>query len=263
MGVDWDVKEFFMFVPQTFSHTARWRSIGLFLSICLFLSSIFLVSCSGLNIFGSANASPTAKLTPSQLPLAKLHWCNKSFIIFRDEHAPATVTSAGSTPTTGARATTGATATAGSTVIVSPTVSGPTTVTDWAQVEPNLGFTIFLPATLPQNTCLVSASGTLHDPIFGGSFIIGYLLPDKSPISLSEAPMRTNSRDFQCNSSKGATPQVQKAGSPTPSPTQVPILLCTGARDNTNIVFSARGSETSLKRFFDALQPNIAWVPIS
>ncbi len=276
-----------MSVPQSFSFVARLQHAWLLLSTCLLLSSFFLVSCSGLNFIGSATSSPTAKPTPSQLPLTKLHWCDKPFIVFRDEHAPVTVTPASGTPTTTITPTVKTTATAGSTpgttatasatitptATTSPTATTggpPTTITDWSQVAPNLGFSVFLPASLPRNTCLVSASGTLHDPIFGGSFIIGYLLPDKSPISLSEAPMRTNSRDFQCTSPKGAVPQIPRnsnAGTPTPAltpgPTQVPILLCTGARDSTNIVFSARGSETSLKQFFDALQPNIEWVPIA
>jgi hypothetical protein len=126
-----------------------------------------------------------------------------------------------------------------------------------------------LPATLPPKTCLVSASGTLNDPIFGGNFIIGYLLPDNSPLSLSEAPMRTNSREFQCTPSKGEASQVSQiphrtdSNTPTPTagPTKVPVLLCTGVKDSTSIVFSRSGSEQSLKQFFDALQPNVTWVP--
>src|SRR5258708_38666549 len=108
MGLCWVVKEFVMSVAQSFSFVARWRHAGLFLSTCLLLSSFFLVSCSGPNIFGSAKSSATAKPTPSQLPLTKLHWCNKSFIVFRDEHAPVTTTPASNTPT--ATATAGVTA---------------------------------------------------------------------------------------------------------------------------------------------------------
>ena len=47
------------------------------------------------------------------------------------------------------------------------------------------------------------------------------------------------------------------------SPTQVPILLCTGVKSTTNIVFSSRGNETALKKTFDTLQSNVAWVPTS
>src|SRR5450759_61378 len=275
-------RSFFMFAPQSASFVARWRHVLLVLSTCLLLSSFFLVSCSGLN-FGGGNSTPTAKPTPSQVGLTKLHWCNKPFIVFRDEHAPVTVTPASGTPsasatstsnstpvttvtsvTTVTTVTTGGTPTATATTSPTPTTPGqPTTITDWSQIEPNLGFTVYLPATLPAKTCLVSVSGTVHDPIFGGNFIIGYLLPDGSPLSLSEAPMRTNSRDFQCTSSKGTSPQNPGTPGVTPGPTQIPILLCTGAKDTTDVVFSMKGSEESLKKFFDALQPNVEWAPVA
>ena len=270
-----------MFVSQFLSFVARLRHAWLLTSTCLLLASFVLVSCSGLNFGVSGNTTPTAKPTPSLVTLTKLHWCNnKPFVVFRDEHAPVTVTPANGTPTatvTAAASATGTssstpgaagTATTGGTPTVtattSPTPNGsPTTITDWSQIEPNLGFTVYLPVKLPAMTCLVSASGTVHDPIFGGNFIIGYLLPNGSPLSLSEAPMRTNSRDFQCTSPKGSAPQNSASPGVTPNPTQVPILLCTGARENTNVVFSMRGSETSLKQFFDALQPNVEWVPVA
>src|SRR5437764_6727326 len=252
----WVVKEVFMLVSQSSLLEVRWRFIWLCLSTCLLLSSFILVSCSGVNV-GSSAARPTAKPTIPQVSLSKLHWCNKPFIIFRDEHAPVTLTPGGGTSTATAKATTGSTPAA---------IPSPTTLTEWSQIKPNLGFTVFLPAALPAATCLVSASGTLNDPIFGGNFIIGYLLPDTSPLSLSEAPVRTNSREFQCTSSNEAAPQVPhstNSGTPAPgaSPTSVPVLLCTGVRDNTSIVFSERGSEASLKQFFDALRPDVAWVP--
>ena len=247
-----------MLVPQFSILVLRWRYIWLCLSTCLLLSSFILVSCSSPSVGGST-AGPTVKPTIQQVALSKLHWCNKPFIVFRDEHAPVTLTPGG-TPTVTAKAT--ATATASGTPT---TVPSPTTLTDWSQIKPNLGFTVFLPTTLPATTCLVSASGTLNDPIFGGNFIIGYLLADNSPLSLSEAPVRTNSREFQCTTSKGGASQTAQiprtTSSPTASPTKVPVLLCTGVKDNTSIVFSRSGSEQSLKQFFDALQPNVTWVP--
>jgi hypothetical protein len=256
-----------MFLPRSLPSVAHWRYVGLLVSTCLLLSSFFLVSCSGLNVGGGGGTTtPTASLSPTSTPVAltKLHWCNKPFIVFRDLHAPIVVTPLGGTAT--ATVTSGSTpgATATATTSPTPTSGGPpTTITDWSQIEPALGFTVFLPRTLPEKTCLVSASGTMHDPIFGGNFIIGYLLPDGSPLSLSEAPMRTNSRDFQCTSPKGSAPQNSATPGITPSPTQVPILLCTGAQSNTNVVFSLRGSETTLKQFFDSLQPGVAWVPVA
>lgn len=256
------LRSFFMLVSQSSILVLRWRYIWLCLSTCLLLSSFILASCSSGNVEGGT-VVPTPKPTIQQVALSKLHWCNKPFIVFRDEHAPVTLTPGGtSTVTTTATAGATATATAGST----PTaVSSPTTLTEWSQIKPNLGFTVFLPAVLPSQTCLVSASGTLNDPIFGGNFIIGYLLADNSPLSLSEAPVRTNSRAFQCTSSKGGASQTAQTprttSSPTAGPTQAPVLLCTGVKDNTSIVFSRSGSEQSLRQFFDALQPDVAWVP--
>src|SRR5438477_66657 len=142
----WVVKEVFMLVSQSSLLEVRWRFIWLCLSTCLLLSSFILVSCSGVNV-GSSAARPTAKPTIPQVSLSKLHWCNKPFIIFRDEHAPFTLTPGGGT------------------------------------------------------------------------------------------------------------------SSPTAGPTKVPVLLCTGVKDSTSIVFSRPGSEQSLKQFFDALQPNVTWVP--
>lgn len=249
-----------MFVAQFSSLVMRWQYKWFYLTISLLLSSFFLASCSGLS-FG-VPTTPTATPTPSNMPLAKLHWCNKPFILFRDEHAPVSGTP---TATATAAATAGATATASATPSGSPT---PSTLTDWSQIAPLLGFTVYLPTTLPNNSCLVSASGTVNDPIFGGSFIIGYLLPDKSPLSFSEAPSRSNNIDFQCTSTKsGSTNTTPTPGAGTPaahaSPTQIPILLCTGVKNTTNIVFSSRGNETVLKKTFDTLQPNITWVPAS
>jgi hypothetical protein len=209
-----------------------------------------------------------------------LHWCTKRLMIFRDEGAPVTVTPNLGTPiaTTVATATAsvGGTPTATTTVGTTPTAATTptvgagtsTTITDWTQVQPYLGFTVYLPAMLPSNACLVSVSGTIHDPIFGGSFTIGYLLPDHSSLSLAEAPLRTRSSEFQCSPSTSATPQathIPGKGTPTllPSPTQAPTQICSGARDTTNIYFSARGSTADLQKFFNALQPNVDWIPAS
>src|SRR6266516_3170840 len=182
-----------MLVPQCSVFVVRWRPTWISLALNLCIASFLLVSCSGPSFGGSAGgSSATIVPTPAQLPLAKLHWCNKPFILFRDEHAAVTGTpSATATATTSS--TPAATATASGTPNTTPTTAtsptttptGPTTVTDWSQIKPNLGFTVFLPAMLPRSSCLVSASGTLHDPIFGGNFIIGYLLPNSNTISLS------------------------------------------------------------------------------
>lgn len=270
-----------MLIPKSLLCVVRRRYVWLSWSLCLLLSSFFLASCSGLSVGGnpSSNGTPTS----SQIALAQLHWCGKPVSIFRDEHAPVTITptrgtptatsTPGTTPTTTATSstpTTTKTATVGSTPTATVTAtaipSGPTTVSDWSMVKPQLGFAVYLPPTLPANTCLVSASGTFHDPIFGGSFSIGYLLPNHSPLTFSEAPQRTKGLEFQCNPSGSASPRIpasENSATPSASPTQPSMLLCTGVRDTTNVVFSAQGSATSLKQFFNALRPNVNWVPRS
>jgi hypothetical protein len=222
------------------------RQEWIYLFACILLSSGLLVSCSGLDFPGSQAATVASTATQSAVALDKLHWCGKPLMIFRDEGAPVTVT-----PTVGTKPTATGTATATST---------PTTITDWAQVEPNLGFTVYLPPTLPSASCLTSASGTIHDPILGGSFTIGYLLSDHSSVSLSEAPLRSQNTTFQCTVSPGSG-----GGTPTGTSGRVEaaMQICTGARDTTHIVFSARGTMQSLQQFFNSLQPHVGWLPAS
>ncbi len=219
----------------------------LFIGVCL-------VGCSGLNV-GGASSTPTTKgvtatsASVPQVALADLHWCGKPILVFRDEGA-----SKSSTPTVSGTPTSTETPTTAATPIATPK-----TLTDWNQVEPNLGFTVFLPSTLPQGSCLISASGTIHDPTFGGIFTIGYVLPNHDSISLSEAPLASQTSTFQCSPSSSAT--GAKGGTPTPGPTVEPVQLCTGARSTTNVVLSARGAMSALEQTFDALQPHVAWVP--
>jgi|SRR5579875_789242 hypothetical protein len=244
------------------------RCAWFFAALTLMLSSIFLVSCTGL--FGNTNATGvTATPTASQLPLAKLHWCSNPSMVFRDEGAtttPVATATVATTPGATVTATASSGSTPTSTATASPTAGGPRTISDWSQVEPYLGFTLYLPATLPGGSCLVSAQATIHDPIFGGNFFIGYLLPDHSSISLSEAPLNSQNTQFQCNPTGSASPQAgatPKVGAPTPSasPVQAANQLCSGAREMTNIVLLARGTIDSLQRFFNALQPNVTWIP--
>jgi hypothetical protein len=184
-------------------------------------------------------------------------------MLFRDEGAVPTAT-----------ATSTATVTATATVGSSPTStigSGtPTTITNWKVAKADLGFTVFLPVNLPRSTCLVSAQATVHDPTFGGSFLIGYLLPDHTSITISEAPLTSQNATFQCSVSNSSTTQKSGAaasatGTPnaTASPTPVPLQLCSGAKGTTNIVLSARRSVAYLQQTFNALQSNVTWIPAS
>jgi hypothetical protein len=205
-----------------------------FCCLLLFLS-LLLAACSmgnGTNTSGSA--TPTTSLS-------QLKWCSKPSMVFRDEGASGT-----------SLATPGAIPTA---------VSGtPTTITDWNQVKDRLGFTLYLPASLSSGTCVISAFGTIHDPVFGSSFTIGFMLPTHDSISLSEAPLRSQDPKFQCNASATGTPTGSTATSAS-SGNQAGIQICNGAHNSTNIVFSARGSASNLQQFFNNLQPNVNWIP--
>jgi len=268
-----------MFVPRilSFLKHSPGRFVKFLLASFLLLSMVSLAACT--TPFGGSQGSSTTTATPSELTLAHLHWCGKPSMLFRDEGAvtptatASTISGVTSTATSTTTVTPGitATATVGSTETPTTTVASgtPRTITDWSEVEAGLGFTVYLPATLPRGACLVNAQATIHDPIIGGSFTIGYLLPDHSALSLSEAPLISQNTSFQCNPSNITTPQANntpKAGTPGVSPSTtpgVPILLCSGAKNTTNVVMSARGNSDRLQQIFQNLQPNISWQPSS
>jgi len=148
------------------------------------------------------------------------------------------------------------------TVVVTPQAT-PRTVTDWSQVEPNLGFSVYLPQTLPVGSCLTSTYGTFHDPVLGASFTIGYLLPDHTALSFSEAPLASQNTQFQCSPSTTTGSQGKTSATPTPGTTVVPLQECTGAHGSTSITLLAHGDTTTLQKFFGALQPHVNWQPAS
>ncbi len=270
-----------MIVPRILSYLKHspGRLACLLLATFLLLSNVFLAACTTSFSFGGSQGSSTATATPSELAIAQLHWCGKPSMLFRDEGAITPTVTASTTPVITSTATSTTTATPGitATTAVSGTVTPtatvapgtPRTITDWSEVEAGLGFTVYLPSMLPRGTCLVNAQATIHDPIIGGSFTIGYLLPDHSALSLSEAPLISQNTAFQCNPSNGATPQANntpKAGTPIVSPSatqELPFLLCSGAKDTTNVVMSARGSSDRLQQIFHDLQSNTSWIPAS
>ncbi len=215
---------------------ARYAKFHMLSLILLLAGSMLLASCSLPGSTDSPKATPTPKPTPTPatLQLAQVPWCGKPIMVFRNLAASGTPGVA----------------------------SGPaTTLTDWTQVKPLLGFTVYLPTTLPNGSCLVSASGTVHDPILGGNFVIGYVLPDHSSLTLSQAPQRVKGAAFQCTTT--ATTGV-KAVMPTPTATpQGPVQICSGAHGSTSIIFSASGNTDTLQQFFNALQPDVNWIPAS
>jgi hypothetical protein len=123
-------------------------------------------------------------------------------------------------------------------------------------VKADLSFTVYLPASLPTGTCLVSVQATIHDPILGGNFLIGYLLPDHTSLTISEAPLISQNTTFVCNASSSSSTQKPPAGTPTP----LPVQFCSGARDTTNIVLAAQRSVEYLQQLFTTLQPDISWI---
>ena len=167
-----------MLVSRVLSRRVRQSTYACsYLGLSALLAALLLVSCS--NPFASSQQGPTATTVPANLPLAKLKWCSKPTMLFRDEGAAPTAT-ATTTATTSptATVTTSASPTVTVTAATSPTATvssspttgpgTPTTVTDWSVVKTNLGFTVFLPVNLPHDACLVSAQATIHDPTFGG-----------------------------------------------------------------------------------------------
>ncbi len=233
------------FIPALKSHLIA-------LSTVLLGLSMLLTACSGLD-FGSAGpVAPTTAATPAPETLARLHWCGKPAMTFRDEAVPSTTTSSSGT--------------AAGAPPLGPANGTPTTITNWSQVKANLGFTIFLPSTLPSGTCLLSVLGTLRDPIFGSNFTITYILPAHDSITLSQAPLRSQNTAFQCSIAPNTTSGggAAKGGTPAAQSTITSqVQLCTGVRDKTNIVFSARGATATLQHFFQDLQPDIEWIPAS
>lgn len=210
-------------------HLSRQSSISV---VCLLvLLSVALVACSGGANTNTTSVAPTP--TPVPVALAMLSWCGKPQEVFRDQ-ASSSVKSSGAQTGLGAAD------------------NKPKTLTDWNVVKANLGFTLYLPQTLPAGTCLLSVSSSLRDPIFGSNFTIAYVLPNKDSLSFSQAPLSVQHTIFQCSVSQNAAATAVA---------QEPVQMCNGARDHTSIVFANRGTTSSLQQFLQNLQPNVDWMP--
>ncbi|MBE3558682.1 MAG: hypothetical protein IMW89_05570 [Ktedonobacteraceae bacterium] len=198
---------------------------------------------------GPAGSGATATPWPSTIKIAKLAWCEKKPALYLRDEGAAVTPVAGGTVTTPSPAPL-------------PSPSGtPMTINDWAVFKAHLGFTIYLPSELPAGTCLLSVAGTVRDPVLGSSLMIGFLLPDRTAISFSETPLRSQSLVFQCKVDTGQGGDTAKNGTAAATATAPPVQICTGVRDRTSIVFSARGTTGELRALFDRLQPDINWIP--
>ncbi len=180
-----------------------------------------------LTVAACANSNTGAANNSSSLALTQIPWCDRPSIAFEDDGK----------------------------------VAHPI-LTDWNAVKGQLGFTPYLPSALPKGTCLVLAGGSIHDPVFGAHFRITYELPD-GPLSFSEAPKQTDqtgkaNTSVQCSKS-AASPTATPA--PTPVPTSVPLAVCLGAIASTTVSIAAAQSSSDLESLFNALSPNVDWVP--
>jgi hypothetical protein len=120
-------------------------------------------------------------------------------------------------------------------------------LTNWADVKDQLGFTYYLPASLPKGTCLMFSRGTIHDSVYnGGQFKITYYLPDTGPLAFSESPKQANvSSNFQC---------VQSAQDSK-------INICQGVIGDTNVTLASRLSTAAMQSYYSSLKGNLAWAP--
>jgi hypothetical protein len=119
-------------------------------------------------------------------------------------------------------------------------------INDWNQVRDQLGFTLYLPSSLPKGSCLVLAGGSVHDPIYGAHVSLTWdVAPDMSPLSFSEAPRR----------GAGAKPQCEASSQ------DAKVSICLGSIKDTSITVVARETPAQLQSFFNGLQPNVEWLP--
>lgn len=169
--------------------------------------ALALSGCDGGNNSGANTVGGGQGLT-----LTALSWCDRPLITFQDD-----------------------------------STTSPTLLTSWSAVKDDLGFTTYLPESMPQGTCLALAGGSIHNPIYGGGqFSITYVLPTIGPVSFSEAPLR-----------QGMTTKTQCIASAQDSKS----TICVGGIANTSITIVSRQSAKDIQSIFDTLKANVAWVP--
>lgn len=123
-------------------------------------------------------------------------------------------------------------------------------IDQWSKVKGELGFTPYLPPTLPKGTCLDLVGGAIHDPIFGGHLSITWVLPNGGgPISFSEAPKRGNT---------AATPQCAQT-----SQTSQATTVCIGVAGDTSVTIASHLSQSEIKSYFSQLKSAANWEPAS
>lgn len=189
------------------------------------LALALLVALAGCDLFGGGSSSSP---TSNAVALNQLPWCDKPLIDFQDN-----------------------------------STTNQATLTEWADVKGQLGFTTYLPANLPKGSCLVLAGGSIHDPIFGGQFKITYDLPNGAPISFSEAPKRSGILS-KLTCSQGTSDFGTPAATPATQTTQTPssnTSICLGAIADTSISIASLQAQSDVQSLFKSLQANVDWVP--
>lgn len=122
------------------------------------------------------------------------------------------------------------------------------TITSWGQVKGQLGFTPYLPSSLPKGACLDLVGGTIHDPIFGGHLSITWVLPGSGgPISFSEAPKRGNT---------ATTPQCAQSSQSSDATT-----VCIGVVGDTSVTIASHLPKSQITDYFKQLQKAPDWQP--
>lgn len=184
-----------------------WKSAGWGRGAILGLALLTL-TLAGCSLGGSTNSGSSA---PGDQSLSALPWCDQPLISFQDDSQQSQQ------------------------------------LTRWSAVKDQLGFTPYLPATLPAGSCLDLVGGTIHDPIFGGHLSVTWVLPKTGPISFSEAPKR---------GSVSSTPQCTQSQQGADATT-----ICIAAVNDTSVTIASHLSASALQAYFGNLQSNVAWAP--
>ena len=188
-----------------------WNSAGWARGAVLGLSLVAL-SLAGCSLSLGANSSSSSVVSSDQ-NLNALPWCDQPLISFQDDSQHSQQ------------------------------------LTAWSAVKDQLGFTPYLPTTLPAGSCLDLVGGTIHDPIFGGHLSVTWVLPKTGPISFSEAPKR---------GSVSSTPQCTQSQQGSDATT-----ICIAAMGDTSVTIASHLSASALQAYYANLQANVEWQPSS
>lgn len=188
-------------------HRGKRGARGLATTIALGLALVAL-TLAGCSLSGGGATSVAAS---SPQGLSHLSWCDGPQIIFQDNSS-----------------------------------TSQQVITSWGQVQNQLGFTYYLPATLPLGSCLDLAGGVIHDQIFGGKLDLTYTLPKIGSLTFAEAPKHGD-----------IVTSLQCAVSPADSTANI----CIGAVSDTTITIAGRDTTSDLQAIFATLKPNVTWLP--